>query len=58
MTSTGYAAARADIQALVTLVNSSALLNRQLQSICQLNGLRTSGVKADLQRRIVSRESR
>lgn len=54
MTSTGYAAARADIQALVTLVNSSALLNRQLQSICQLNGLRTSGVKADLQRRIVS----
>ncbi|EJT81729.1 MIZ zinc finger protein [Gaeumannomyces tritici R3-111a-1] len=54
MTSTGYAPARADIQALVTLVNSNALLNRQLASICQLNGLRASGVKADLQRRIVS----
>ncbi|KAL8370463.1 hypothetical protein RB595_000706 [Gaeumannomyces hyphopodioides] len=54
MTSTGYAPARAEIQDLVTLVNSSALLNRQLASICQLNGLRASGVKADLQRRIVS----
>lgn len=54
MTSTGYAPARAEVQALVTLVSSSALLNRQLASICQLNGLRASGVKLDLQRRIVA----
>ena len=29
------------------------MLNKQLQSICQLNGLKTSGIKADLQKRII-----
>ncbi|KAH8673691.1 PINIT domain-containing protein [Xylariales sp. PMI_506] len=29
-----------------------ALLNKQLQNICQLNGLKTSGIKAELQKRI------
>ncbi|KAK8049255.1 PINIT domain-containing protein [Apiospora phragmitis] len=29
------------------------MLNKQLQSICQINGLKTSGIKADLQKRII-----
>lgn len=33
--------------------SSNYLLNKQLQHICQVNGLRTSGVKAELQRRIL-----
>jgi hypothetical protein len=32
----------------------STLLNRQLQQICQANGLSKNGVKAELQRRIVN----
>lgn len=35
------------------LSSSGYLLNKQLQHICQVNGLRTSGVKAELQRRIL-----
>ncbi|KAK7737745.1 E3 SUMO-protein ligase pli1 [Cytospora paraplurivora] len=35
------------------LSSSNYLLNKQLQHICQVNGLRTSGVKAELQRRIL-----
>ncbi|KAL2288948.1 hypothetical protein FJTKL_02825 [Diaporthe vaccinii] len=35
------------------LQSSNYLLNKQLQHICLVNGLRTSGVKAELQRRIV-----
>lgn len=49
---------RHELQALVKLVNSNQLLNRQLSSICQLNGLTSSGVKAALQSRIVNGESR
>ncbi|KAF9871617.1 MIZ/SP-RING zinc finger [Colletotrichum karsti] len=45
---------RHELQALVKLVNSNQLLNRQLSSICQLNGLTSSGVKAALQGRIVN----
>ncbi|KDN68394.1 putative MIZ/SP-RING zinc finger [Colletotrichum sublineola] len=45
---------RQELQALVKLVNSNQLLNRQLSSICQLNGLTSSGVKASLQSRIVN----
>lgn len=41
-------------RSLVKRLQSSAyLLNKQLQHICLVNGLRTSGVKADLQRRIL-----
>lgn len=39
------------------LSSSNYLLNKQLQHICQVNGLRTSGVKAELQRRILDGES-
>lgn len=35
------------------LQSSNYLLNKQLQHICLVNGLRTSGVKAELQRRIL-----
>lgn len=35
------------------LQSSNFLLNKQLQHICLVNGLRTSGVKAELQRRIL-----
>ncbi|KAJ0166238.1 E3 SUMO-protein ligase pli1 [Colletotrichum tanaceti] len=45
---------RPELHALVKLVNSNQLLNRQLSSICQLNGLTSSGVKASLQGRIVN----
>ncbi|GJC90527.1 E3 SUMO-protein ligase pli1 [Colletotrichum liriopes] len=45
---------RQELHALVKLVNSNQLLNRQLSSICQLNGLTSSGVKASLQSRIVN----
>lgn len=38
------------------LSSSNYLLNKQLQHICQVNGLRTSGVKAELQRRILDGE--
>lgn len=44
---------RQDVTALVRLVQGNQLLNRQLSSICQVNGLKSTGVKAELQRRIV-----
>lgn len=44
---------KAEVQSLISLIQSNSLLNRQLQTICQINGLKSSGVKADLQRRIV-----
>jgi E3 SUMO-protein ligase PIAS1 len=46
---------RAEIQQLHSRLQT--LLNKQLQNICQLNGLKTSGVKADLQRRILNGKS-
>lgn len=48
---------RADASALVKLINSTTLLNKQLSTICQLNGLTSSGVKAHLQARIVNCQS-
>ncbi|PHH62421.1 hypothetical protein CDD81_7140 [Ophiocordyceps australis] len=44
---------RHEVSALVKQVQSSQFFNRQLSSICQVNGLKTTGVKAELQRRIV-----
>ncbi|KAH8196614.1 hypothetical protein TruAng_009208 [Truncatella angustata] len=41
---------RAEIEQLGLKLRT--LLNKQLQNICQVSGLKTSGVKADLQRRI------
>lgn len=37
-------------------VKSTQLFNRQLSSVCQVNGLKSTGVKADLQTRIANRE--
>ncbi|KAH7308209.1 transport protein particle component-domain-containing protein [Stachybotrys elegans] len=44
---------RQEASALVKQVQSTNLLNRQLSSVCQVNGLKSTGVKADLQRRII-----
>lgn len=43
---------------LIREVQSNQLFNRKLSSICQVNGLKSTGVKADLQRRIITREPR
>lgn len=48
---------RQEIEALVRQVKSTQLFNRQLSSVCQVNGLKSTGVKADLQTRIANRES-
>jgi hypothetical protein len=45
-----------EMDALVREVRSASLYNRQLSSICQVNGLKSTGVKAELQRRIADRE--
>lgn len=43
-----------DHRALVKRINSSSyFLNKQLQHICSLNGMRTQGVKAELQKRLI-----
>ncbi|OAA34421.1 Zinc finger, MIZ-type [Metarhizium rileyi] len=44
---------RQDVTALLRQVQGNQLLNRQLSSVCQVNGLKSTGVKAELQRRIV-----
>ncbi|KAG6001786.1 hypothetical protein E4U21_003803 [Claviceps maximensis] len=44
---------RQDVSALIRQVQGNQLLNRQLSSVCQVNGLKSTGVKAELQRRIV-----
>lgn len=46
---------RHEVSTLVRQVQANQLLNRQLSSICQINGLKSTGVKADLQQRIVDR---
>jgi E3 SUMO-protein ligase PIAS1 len=48
---------RRDVEELVRQIRSPTFYNRQLSSICQVNGLKSTGVKADLQRRITDRES-
>lgn len=43
-----------EYRTLVKRINSSNyLLNKQLQHICSVNGLRSGGVKAELQRRLI-----
>ncbi|KFH42437.1 E3 SUMO-protein ligase-like protein [Hapsidospora chrysogenum ATCC 11550] len=46
------APSRRDVEELVRQIRSPTFYNRQLSSICQVNGLKSTGVKADLQRRI------
>lgn len=48
---------RQEVSALLRQVQGNQLFNRQLSSVCQVNGLKSTGVKAELQRRIVDRES-
>lgn len=48
---------RLDVNTLLRRVQGNSLFNRQLSSVCQVNGLKSTGVKAELQRRIVHRES-
>ncbi|ATY59570.1 Zinc finger domain-containing MIZ-type [Cordyceps militaris] len=45
---------RHEMLSLIREVQSNQLFNRQLSSICQVNGLKSTGVKADLQRRIIT----
>lgn len=47
---------RQEAASLVRQVNGTQLFNRQLSSVCQVNGLKSTGVKAELQRRIINRE--
>ncbi|KAM0449394.1 hypothetical protein ACHAPV_008852 [Trichoderma viride] len=44
---------RHDVTTLLRQVQGNSLFNRQLSSVCQVNGLKSTGVKAELQRRIV-----
>ncbi|KAI9147941.1 E3 SUMO-protein ligase pli1 [Paramyrothecium foliicola] len=44
---------RAEASILIKQVQGTSLFNRQLSSVCQVNGLKSTGVKADLQRRII-----
>ncbi|PFH56864.1 hypothetical protein XA68_15846 [Ophiocordyceps unilateralis] len=45
---------RQEATALIRQIGSNQLYNRQLSSICQINGLKSTGVKIDLQNRIIS----
>jgi hypothetical protein len=49
------AVSRNEANALVRQVNR--LLNRQLSSVCQVNGVKSTGIKAELQKRIANRKS-
>ncbi|EQL00179.1 zinc finger domain-containing protein [Ophiocordyceps sinensis CO18] len=44
---------RQETAQLVRQVQGNQLFNRQLSSVCQVNGLKSTGVKADLQHRIL-----
>jgi E3 SUMO-protein ligase PIAS1 len=46
---------RNEATTLMKALGSQQLLNKQLSTICQVNGLKTSGNKADLQNRIINR---
>lgn len=48
---------RTEASVLIKQVQGTSLFNRQLSSVCQVNGLKSTGVKADLQKRIIDRES-
>ena len=56
MATSTIAVPRAEMTSLIRQVQSTQLFNRQLSSICQINGLKSTGVKAELQRRIVDRK--
>ncbi|KAK5997423.1 hypothetical protein PT974_02779 [Cladobotryum mycophilum] len=43
-----------EVNALLRQVQGNSLFNRQLSSVCQVNGLKSTGVKAELQRRIIN----
>lgn len=43
-----------DVANLQRQIRSASLYNRQLASICQVNGLKSTGVKAELQSRILN----
>lgn len=47
---------RQELTTLIRQVQGNHMLNRQLSLICQVNGLKSTGVKAELQRRIVECE--
>ena len=49
-------APESDVNALVQMIRNGNLLNRQLSNICQVNGLKSAGVKLDLQNRIIARK--
>lgn len=53
--SVGAAIPRRDSDQLIRKI-TGPILNRHLSAICQLNGLKSTGVKADMQQRIVNRE--
>ncbi|KAJ2907256.1 hypothetical protein MKZ38_006550 [Zalerion maritima] len=44
-----------DVDALIRTIRAHSFLNKQLQNICTINGLKATGVKMDLQNRIVNR---
>lgn len=48
---------RQEATSLVRQVQGTQLFNRQLSSVCQVNGLKSTGVKAELQRRIINRKA-
>jgi hypothetical protein len=54
--SQGGGTLRQEASALARQVNR--LLNRQLSSVCQVNGVKSTGIKADLQGRIHNRKLR
>ncbi|UNI16288.1 E3 SUMO-protein ligase pli1 [Purpureocillium takamizusanense] len=47
------AISKQEVSSLLRQVQGNSLFNRQLSSVCQVNGLKSTGVKADLQARIV-----
>lgn len=46
-----------DPEPVIRLVKNNGLINRVLSQICQHENLKASGVKADLQQRIIDRKS-
>ncbi|EJP64822.1 E3 SUMO-protein ligase pli1 [Beauveria bassiana D1-5] len=45
---------RHEVLSLMREIQGNQLFNRQLSSICQVNGLKSTGVKAEMQRRIIN----
>ncbi|PHH80004.1 hypothetical protein CDD80_3133 [Ophiocordyceps camponoti-rufipedis] len=53
MASSVSSISRQEVSTLMRQIQSNQLYNRQLSSICQINGLKSTGVKIELQNRIV-----